>query len=353
MTDERPLVSIVIPTCNRPDLTRRCLAALAVQTYAPYELIVVDDGSDDDTPDVIAAFGADNPAVTFRHHRHDTNLGANRSRERGILDARGSIVAFLDSDCIAEPDWLERLMAGFDSEDVAAVTGLIRDPEPTNIYELTFKGTHRMGRPGNAHRLVAGNMAVRRDVLMTHRFDHDRAETARTKDGRIDTTVSGRGDEEGLSLKINAAGLRMRTVPDAAVFHEHYYTRRSFYRQAVRGGRSAARLVYKYHLAHRIDMLPFIATYLTVIPAVIIGLIWTWWAMLVPAFFLAMSLAAITYNDVARKGKTIGEVVRSFPTLLAYYHVRLWGYCTETVALWMGRRSITRERLPSATAESS
>jgi glycosyltransferase involved in cell wall biosynthesis len=353
MTDERPLVSIVIPTCNRPDLTRRCLAALAVQTYSPCEIIVVDDGSDDHTPAVLEAFGTEHPSLNFRHHRHDTNLGANRSRERGILDARGSIIAFLDSDCIAEPDWLERLIAGFDSPDVVAVTGLIRDPEPTNIYELTFKGTHRMGRPGNTHRLVAGNMAVRRDVLLKFGFDHDRAETAQTADGRIDTTVSGRGDEESLSLKINAAGLLMRTAPDAAVFHEHHYSRRSFYRQAVRGGRSAARLVYKYHLSHRIDMLPFIATYFTLTPALIVGAVWSWWAMLVPAFFLALSIAAIIYNDLARKGKTAGEVVRSFPTLLAYYHVRLWGYTTETAALWMGRRSIERERLHPPTAETS
>jgi len=352
MQNTRPLVSVVIPTCNRPALTRRCLDALAVQTYAPFEIIVIDDGSDDETPASIQAFAEANPDLEFRPHRHETNQGANRARERGILDARGEIVAFLDSDCIADADWLEHLIAAFESDDIVAVTGLIRDPEPTNIYELTFKGTHRMGRAGPARRLVAGNMAVRRDVLLRFRLDHDRAETARLADGRVDTAVSGRGDEEGLSLKLRAAGLTMRTAPKAGVFHEHDYDRRAFFRQAYRGGTSAARLVYKYHLSHRIDMVPFIMTYLVLVPAVIGAIIWTPMMLIVPGLTFASALAAMTYNDLVRKGKTPGETLRSFPILLVYYHVRLAGYVRETLALRFGRRSVARESLRVSPAES-
>ncbi|MEM7228766.1 MAG: glycosyltransferase [Planctomycetota bacterium] len=342
MTDSSPLVTVVVPTCNRPDLIRRCLDALAVQTYSAMEVIVVDDGSDDDTPDVLQAFGEAHPDLNYRWLRNETNLGANPSRNRGIDDANGSFIAFLDSDCIAEPDWLERLMAAFTSEDIAAVTGLVRDPEPTNIYELTFKGTHRMGSAGEAHRLVAGNMAIRRDLLMKYRLDHDRAETAKLKDGRVDTAVSGRGDEEGLSIMLRRDGHRMRTAPDAAVFHEHYYTRRSFFRQAVRGGRSAARLVYKYRLPPRLDMLPFIVTYIALLIALPLAFAIGWWLMIVPAAWALLALAAITYNDIARKGKTVLETAKSFPVLLAYYHVRLWGYVTEAIALRLGMRDVTR-----------
>ena len=84
-------------------------------------------------------------------------------------------MAFLDDDCIAAPDWLERIVAGFTSEKVAAVTGAVMDVDPANIYELTLKGNHRVHGDAHATRLVGGNMCVRRDRLTDDMFDEDRA----------------------------------------------------------------------------------------------------------------------------------------------------------------------------------
>ncbi len=79
---------------------------------------------------------------------------------------------------MAEPDWLEKLLAGFTSARVAAVVGLVTDPDPTNIYELAFRGTHRITDTVHARRLVGGNMCLRRDVLLGFMVDEDRATRA-------------------------------------------------------------------------------------------------------------------------------------------------------------------------------
>jgi glycosyltransferase involved in cell wall biosynthesis len=335
-----PLVSVVIPTCNRRDLLERCLHALTIQTHGHIEIIVIDDASTDDTPQFMNQFIDQHPSLTIHYLRNKAHAGANPSRNRGILAATGTFIAFEDSDCIAEPNWIENLLRGFTSDQVVAVVGLVKDPPPTNIYELAFRGTHRVTDSAHARRLVGGNMCLRRTVLLDFMVDEDRAAKAVNADGTVDVSVSGRGDEEGLYLMLKAAGHEIRTAPDAAVLHEHHYNRRSFFRQAFRGGQSAAKLVYKYYLRQRLDLLPFILGYLS-LPLLLADIR----LALIPAFFFAAAVAAIAYNDIARKGKTLGETIRSFPTLIAYYHVRLIGYVTETVKLRIGKHTITRQRL--------
>ena len=337
---ERPLVSVIVPTCDRRDILGRCLQALARQTYPDYEVVVVDDFSADGTPDLLREFAEGHPELALRALRNEVHAGANPSRNRGIRVSKGAFIAFLDSDCIAEPGWIENLVRGFTSDRVAAVTGLVLDTRPRNIYELAFKGTHRQYGTGPARRLVGCNMCIRRGPLLKCGVDEDRAEPDRSAGGRPDVTVSGRGDEEGLFLVLRAAGYEQRAVGDAVVLHEHGLNRRSFFRQAYRGGRSAARLVYKYHLPHRLDLLPFMCTYLTLLLFAVQP-----WLAAVPAFFFAAALAAITYNDLVRKGKTLAETIRSFPVLLLYYHLRLAGYVLETLRLRLGKGGLERVRL--------
>jgi glycosyltransferase involved in cell wall biosynthesis len=319
-----PLVSVVVPTRDRCDAMRKCLDALAAQTHADFEVIVVDDASHDGTPGMLIEFEREHPKLRMRRVINASALGANRSRNRGISAARGRFVAFLDSDCVPRPDWLDKLLVGFSDDRVAAVSGLVEDPPPSNVYELAFRGTHRL-RPGRAGRLVGGNMCIRRHLLMQRPLDED--------------LVWG-CDEEGLFLWLNAEGWEQRVVTDAVVLHEHHYTRKSFFRQALLGGEATARLVYKYHLPARLDLALFVAAYLTLPYAIIHP-----WLAVVPAMFFAAAMAAIAYNDLVRKGKTITETIRSFPVLLLYYQVRLVGYACQSATLLLRRSAITRERL--------
>lgn len=313
-----PLVSVVIPTFNRADLVGQCLEALAEQSYVPMEVIVVDDCSTDGTPAVLAEFKSAHPELALRTFRNTTQRGANPSRNRGIDESKGQLIAFEDDDCIAEPEWIERLVDGFISDRVGAVTGLVEDPEPRNIYDLAFGGTHRVYGTTTATRLVACNMCVRRHLL-DGALDEDRAEVS------SDNSVSGRGDEEGLVIKLNREGWEMRVAPSARVLHVHYYSRSSFYRQAFRSGRSAARVGLKYQLPLRPELLCLLLGYLG-LPLAMLG---AWGLVPSAVSFALFGGATLVYNEIWRKGKTLPEAVRIAPVMTAYYHLRAYGYFRE------------------------
>lgn len=338
-----PLISVVVPSHNRPDAIVRCLDALAAQRDAPpFEVVVIDDGSSEATTQAIADFRARHPELALTALRNPKQIGANPSRNRGIAASRGSLIAFEDDDCEAEPQWLAELAKGFVSERVGAVTGIVLDPAPRNIYDLAFRGTHRVYGDVHATRLVAGNMCVRRELLHG-KLDEDRAQVS------SDLSVSGRGDEEDLFLKLRAEGWEMRIAHEARVLHVHYYTRRSFYRQALRGGGATAKLGYKYHLPPRIELLCLVFGH---------GFLWLTPIQplcLIPAAlcFGAFTAGALIYNEIWRKNKTVFEAIRTAPVMTAYYHVRAFGYVRQYLACLLGREPIARVRLDAAAAKSA
>ena len=89
-----PLVSVVIPTCNRAALLTRAIQSVRQQTYGNLEIIVVDDASTDDIQKIVGSFA--DPRICYI--RHDTNRGGSAARNTGIRAANGNFVAFLDDD---------------------------------------------------------------------------------------------------------------------------------------------------------------------------------------------------------------------------------------------------------------
>jgi glycosyltransferase involved in cell wall biosynthesis len=97
-----PLVSVIIPTYNRAALVAEAVASVMAQTFRDFEIVVVDDGGADGTPEVVAAW----PEV--RLLRHAGRRGVAAARNRGVAAARGEWLAFLDSDDLWLPDKLAR-----------------------------------------------------------------------------------------------------------------------------------------------------------------------------------------------------------------------------------------------------
>ncbi|MFW6000720.1 MAG: glycosyltransferase family 2 protein, partial [Halorubrum sp.] len=100
----RPRVSVIVPTYDRATTLPRAIDSALEQTVDDLEVVVVDDGSTDDTASVLASY--DDPRV--RPIVHATNRGANVARNTGLEHARGEYVAFLDSDDAWRPTKLER-----------------------------------------------------------------------------------------------------------------------------------------------------------------------------------------------------------------------------------------------------
>ena len=124
--DARPVVSVVIPTYNRAHLVGRAIQSVLRQTYSDFELIVVDDGSTDNTVEVVEAY--QDPRI--RLIRLARNYGVSRARNEGIQAARGEWVAFLDNDDEWLPRKLELQMARFRETD---------DPRITVVYGRGYR----------------------------------------------------------------------------------------------------------------------------------------------------------------------------------------------------------------------
>ena len=100
MTSENPLVSVIIPVYNGARYLRAALESVFAQTYRPFEVIVVDDGSTDDSGMIAQGF----PDV---HYIHQTNQGVAAARNHGIEAAQGEFFAFLDQDDLWTPEKLK------------------------------------------------------------------------------------------------------------------------------------------------------------------------------------------------------------------------------------------------------
>lgn len=108
-------VSVIIPTYNRAEFVNEAIASVLAQTYAPVEILVVDDGSTDETAAVVRGFGA------RVQYLYQVNRGPAAARNVGILQARGDALAFLDSDDLWVPQALDWCVARLEDESAPRV----------------------------------------------------------------------------------------------------------------------------------------------------------------------------------------------------------------------------------------
>ena len=137
----KPIVSVVIPTFNRAHLITRALRSVLAQTFAEWEIVVVDDGSDDDTEAVIHSL----QDSRIRYCRQPENRGQSAARNRGMREARGEFIAFLDSDDEWLPRKLELQVARF--RELPDTVGLIHtgvetltDGAPPAVFTPSLRG---------------------------------------------------------------------------------------------------------------------------------------------------------------------------------------------------------------------
>ncbi len=170
MSDElqgTPLVSVVIPTYNEQDRIRTCLTSIfAQQTSHRFEVIVVD-SSKDDTPEIVRD---EFPDVNCIHREQQTY--AAEARNIGIEKASGTIVAFIDADCVADTNWINAV-AELEGRDYVAVGGAIALNSPTTIAGAALFGIefseYGRGSPSREIRwLPSCNLAVKRSALLQH-----------------------------------------------------------------------------------------------------------------------------------------------------------------------------------------
>lgn len=116
-----PRLSVLIPVYNRPAMVRRSIHSIQQQTYPDWEMIVVDDGSTDDTPAILAQLAAADPRI--RLVTSEVNGGTARASNLALQHAGGELLARLDSDDFAYPERLAQQVAFLDQHPEVAVLG--------------------------------------------------------------------------------------------------------------------------------------------------------------------------------------------------------------------------------------
>jgi GT2 family glycosyltransferase len=122
----KPVVSVIILAYNKAEHTRRCLAALPETCWRPLEVILVNNGSTDHTPEVLTDFGgrASEAGIGVKRLDNETNVGASTGRNQGLELASGRFLAFMDNDVVVRSrDWVERLVAALDSVERGGIAG--------------------------------------------------------------------------------------------------------------------------------------------------------------------------------------------------------------------------------------
>jgi cellulose synthase/poly-beta-1,6-N-acetylglucosamine synthase-like glycosyltransferase len=220
---------VIVPARNAGRTLGTCLDALAAQRDVPgsWELIVVDDGSSDDTAAVAGLF----PLRLIRQpHR-----GAAAARNAGAAAARGGLLVFTDADCRPEPGWLAALAAPFADPGVSVAQGRLASDQRALVArfvqaEYEEKEARMLGR---AHVTFADTASAAY-----------RAEVFRASGGFREDL--GAVEDTELAFRLAAAGHRLVMAPDALTYHRHPADLLAYARRKLRFGAGGARAYGAY-----------------------------------------------------------------------------------------------------------
>jgi glycosyltransferase involved in cell wall biosynthesis len=153
-----PFISVIVPVYNASKTIRQLIISLMNQSYPKdkYEIIIVDDGSKDETVEIVMSIAKENSWSNIKIIRLGRNYGPATARNHGVMEAKGEIVAFTDADTLPDQNWLRGLVEAFDNENVGGVRG-----ETLTDSYLLFPV--RVAPVGGGYKTC--NIAYRKDVL--------------------------------------------------------------------------------------------------------------------------------------------------------------------------------------------
>ena len=226
-----PKVSVVVASYNGNRTLKTCLESLQKLNYPDYEIILVDDGSTDSTPQIANTF----PKVQYI--RHEMNLGLSSARNSGIHAARGEIIAFTDSDCRADEDWLYFLVNDLTDSDFVGIGGPnLLPPEDSSLATAVMASpggpSHVMLTDSRAEHIPGCNMAFYRWAL--------------TEINGFDPVFRKAGDDVDICWRLEQAGHKIGFSPSAFVWHYRRSTVGAYLRQQHGYGEAEALLVRKH-----------------------------------------------------------------------------------------------------------
>ncbi len=236
-----PRVSVIVCSYNGAKTLGECLRALDRVRYPDFEIVLVDDGSKDDTQKVVKSWEAARAqsAGTLPHfvNVQQKNMGLSYARNVGAYASSGEVIAYTDSDCMPDPDWLYYLMAVLTSGNYAGVGGPNISPPAVNWVQAAVSAS-----PGGpSHVLLTDFVAehVPGCNMAFWRWAFDLV-------GGFDTEYRKAGDDVDFCWRLQTAGGEVAFSPSAIVWHYRRFTLKAFRKQQEGYGEAEALLRFKH-----------------------------------------------------------------------------------------------------------
>ncbi len=213
-------VSVVVPAYNCSQTIAEVIKALLNQTIKPQQIIIVDDGSSDDTASIIKSFDK----ITYIYQ---DNGGPATARNNGAKHATSDYIFFTDSDCVARKDWLEKAIIHFNRDDIAVVCGSYDIVNSESILarcihkEILFR--HNTLMPDYPKAFGSYNFGIQKGV-----FDQ--------LGGFNEQYRFASGEDNDLSYKVLKAGYKIYFAKDSLVAHVHTHVLAKYLKEQFRHG---------------------------------------------------------------------------------------------------------------------
>jgi len=198
-------VSVVVPSYNSAATLASAIKAIINQDFKTLEIIIVDDGSVDQTREVVQSFS------NVRYVYQD-NAGPAAARNTGAKEAAGDLIFFTDADCVPRPDWLSQSIEHFKDENIAVVAGSYGIANPKNIlarcihHEILYRHHHLM--PIHPKAFGSYNFGIRKRIF-------------EEVGGFEESYCQASGEDNDLSYKLIKMGHKIYFEKDSLVDHQH------------------------------------------------------------------------------------------------------------------------------------
>lgn len=204
------IVSIIIPTFNGSKRISNTINSLLKQDFqGDVEIIVVNDGSIDETKEILNKFNEKKIIIRIIDQN---NSGPAKARNNGVQNAKGNIILFIDDDCIPEKKWISKMLMPFEDNSVVAAKGAYKTNQKSivaNFVQLEYENKYSKLRKYNQIDTIdTYSAAFRKDIFI--------------QEGGFDETfpVACAEDFE-FSFRLSGKGYKMVFIPDVYVYHQH------------------------------------------------------------------------------------------------------------------------------------
>jgi cellulose synthase/poly-beta-1,6-N-acetylglucosamine synthase-like glycosyltransferase len=246
--EQKPTVSIIVPVKNGEKTLKKCIDSILNLNYPNYELIIVNDGSTDNTQKILEEYKDKIKIINTQ------GVGPSKARNLAVKQAKGELVAFTDSDCIVDKEWLNELVKCFKiEENLAGVGGEQLSPQDeSNFGKIVNNFMHSIG--------IIEYVKDEKEVVFTQHNPTCNSIYKKEVFEKLGVFKEGLwpGEDVEFDYRVTKTGYKLLFNPKAIVYHYRPQNIKKFIKMMYKYGKVQGILVKMYGFFRKIHFVPFV-----------------------------------------------------------------------------------------------